>query len=770
MNRSYSGRTGFLAFLLTISVAGLYADNTVSSTTVYTQPAGALFYVDGQQFTSAATFLWPQGSKHTLSISPVQQSYTNNTQYAFTGWKDSTGILATTDPVVVVTADPGITWFEATLTLQYAITLDIINCPPGPGACRSPGTVFVNNTPYSVSTNVYVNAGSVVTLQAVPSAGYVFNGWLGGIGNSSQAFLNSFTLNGPVVVAPQFLTAVVVTMATNPPGLQVLADRTAINTPVTLNWGIGTTHMLGAPPWQLDLHGNLWVFSSWSDGGNINHAYTTAPGNTLTLTATFVRGGNVAFLSNPQGLNLVVDGIAVGPPYNFVWSAGVPHTISAPPQQVDLNGNGWAFQSWSNGGAATQTVTLTAAQVAAGFRLTAAYAPSNQTTGQITVQSSPPGVDILENGVDCITPCTIQSTIGSQVYLSAPASVQAAPNTRLALLGWVDGAPATRTITVTSGTQTFTANYQSAYLLTATASPAGAATLHFAPSSPDGFYAAPASVTISATAGAGYRFDQWGGDASGTSPNVTVVMSQPHTLQAVLDRTGNDGIDAISNAAGTTPENAVAPGSIISITGPKLASETASGPASPLAQTLAGVTVTVGEQLLPLIFVSPGQINAQLPSSLAPGQYTLTVQSTGQPGAIGIFTVERNAPGLFSHEISGQPYWIAMHADGSYVTPARPARRGETVTGLGTGFGPFQPRPPDGFAVPASGVFPLVDRVELEFSDKTLQPVFTGAAVGHVGVTAVRFLIADPLPAASTIEVKAQVNGQASNTVLLPME
>jgi len=592
----------------------------------------------------------------------------------------------------------------------------------------------------------------------------------GGIGNSSQAFLNSFTLNGPVVVAPQFLTAVVVTMVTNPPGLRVFTDRTAVITPVTLDWGIGTTHMLGAPPWQVDIHGSLWVFSSWSDGGSINHAYTTAPGNTLTLTATFVPGGNVALMTNPQGLNLIVDGIALGPPYNFVWSAGAPHTISAPLQQVDTNGNGWAFQSWSNGGAAAQTLTLTPAQIATGFRLTATYVPSSQTTGQISVQSSPPGVDILENGADCITPCTVQGTIGSQVYLSAPASAQTAPNTELALLGWADGGPPTRTVIVASGTQTLTANYRSDYLLTATASAAGAATLQFSPSSPNGFYAAPAAVAVSATVAQGYRFDHWEGDASGTSPNVTVVMSQPRTIQAVLDRTGNDGIDTISNAAGTTPEDGVAAGSIISITGPKLASGTVSGPASPLAQTLAGVTVTVGEQLLPLIFVSPGQINAQLPSSLTAGQYMLTVQSTGQPDATGIFTLERNAPGLFSHEISGQAYWVAMHADGSYVTPTSPARRGETVTGLGTGFGPFHPEPPDGFAVPSSGVYPLVDAVELEFSGKTLQPDFTGAAVGHVGITAVRFLIADPLPTASTIEIKAQVNGQASNTVLLPLE
>ncbi len=362
MNRSYSGLSGVLVLLLTFCAAALCADTTVSSTTVYTLPAGATFYVDGQQFTSAATFLWPQGSKHTLSITPLQQAYTGNTRYAFTGWTVSTGILTTSNPVVIITADPGISSYEATLTLQYAITLDIINCAPSPSACSSPGTVFVNNTPYSVSTNVFLNAGSAITLEAVPNSGFVFTGWLGGIGNSSQAYLNLFTLNGPVVVAPEFLAAVAVTMATNPPGLQVLADRTTVITPVTLDWGIGTTHMLGASPWQTDVHGSLWVFSSWSDGGGINHAYTTSPMNTLTLTATFVPGGNVTFLTNPQGLNLTVDGVAVGPPYNYVWAAGVVHAVSAASRQVDINGNGWAFQSWSNRGPATQTLALTAAQ------------------------------------------------------------------------------------------------------------------------------------------------------------------------------------------------------------------------------------------------------------------------------------------------------------------------------------------------------------------------------------------------------------------------
>ena len=238
----------------------------------------------------------------------------------------------------------------------------------------------------------------------------------------------------------------------------------------------------------------------------------------------------------------------------------------------------------------------------------------------------------------------------------------------------------------------------------------------------------------------------------------------------MLKRTGNDGINSITNAAAPGLGDAVAPGSIISIYGPKLAAGTETGPASPLAQTLEGVTVTIGDQLLPLLLVSPGQINAQLPSGLGIGEQTLTVHHPGQPDAVGVFTAQRNAPGLLSQQISGRPYWVAMHADGSLVTPKSPARRGETVTALGTGFGPFHPQPPDGFAVPDAGTFPLADPAELEFSGKVVKPDFTGAAPGRVGITEVRFRIADPFPANATIEVKMRVDGHESNTVLLPLE
>ena len=92
-----------------------------------------------------------------------------------------------------------------------------------------------------------------------------------------------------------------------------------------------------------------------------------------------------------------------------------------------------------------------------------------------------------------------------------------------------------------------------------------------------------------------------------------------------------------------------------SIYGQNLSADTVIGPASPLKQTLDNVTVTANGYLFPLWFVSPLQINAQVPWELTPGTYTLTVQSPGQPNVTGQFTVSPRARRLYrnrTHRIS----------------------------------------------------------------------------------------------------------------------
>ena len=155
---------------------------------------------------------------------------------------------------------------------------------------------------------------------------------------------------------------------------------------------------------QTDLYGKLWVFNFWSDGGPATHTYVMPSQAVVVLTVKFVPGGRATFLTNPPSLALNIDGRSDWSSYNFVWAAGVPHTLSAP-QQVDAAGHGWAFKSWSNGGAATQVVLPSNAEIATGFRLTANFTPTSQTTAQTVIQTSRAGLHLLVNGADCVTPC-----------------------------------------------------------------------------------------------------------------------------------------------------------------------------------------------------------------------------------------------------------------------------------------------------------------------------------------------------------------------------
>jgi uncharacterized protein (TIGR03437 family) len=111
-----------------------------------------------------------------------------------------------------------------------------------------------------------------------------------------------------------------------------------------------------------------------------------------------------------------------------------------------------------------------------------------------------------------------------------------------------------------------------------------------------------------------------------------------------------------------------------------------------------------------------------------------------------------------------------MHEDGSPVSIDSPARHGEIVTMLGTGFGPYDHRPLDGFPVPQDAAYQLADAVSVVFGDAIVTPVSAAAAAGRVGMTAMRVQITEDFPHTTTIEVKVRVNGRESNTILLPLE
>jgi uncharacterized protein (TIGR03437 family) len=179
----------------------------------------------------------------------------------------------------------------------------------------------------------------------------------------------------------------------------------------------------------------------------------------------------------------------------------------------------------------------------------------------------------------------------------------------------------------------------------------------------------------------------------------------------------------------------------------------------------------VNKILMPLLFVSPGQINAQVPVELGDGTYTLTVQWFGQQPVTGSFTVKRNAPGIYTQSNPQNiPLGAALHQDGTLVTMDSPARRNEIVSLYGTGFGPLKQTVVDGFPAPLTPLLPTTDTVMVNAGGVTLPAVWAGAAPTLVGTDIVQVKIVDAIPSGTTIDLNITAGGSSSATIQLPVQ
>jgi uncharacterized protein (TIGR03437 family) len=284
-----------------------------------------------------------------------------------------------------------------------------------------------------------------------------------------------------------------------------------------------------------------------------------------------------------------------------------------------------------------------------------------------------------------------------------------------------------------------------------------------------------------------YKFIIWGEDLSSKSLEEHIVIHGPTSVVAHMKKEPSISPAGIRNAAGDTPDGTVAPGSIISIYGTGLADDLEIGPSNPLAQFIGNVYLTVNDSLLPVIFVSPSQINAQLLSGLPDGEHTLVVHNIGKPDISGKFTVKRNAPGVFYNVMEdGMPLVAALHEDGTPINQESPARKGETISFFGTGLGNYDRPIIDGFLLPGTEIYKLVDPVKVlagvprpdaleagqaaETPVAVRDPAFAGGAAGMVGTSLIRVTLDADLPASKVLELSISVNGSQSNKVQLPIE
>jgi uncharacterized protein (TIGR03437 family) len=205
----------------------------------------------------------------------------------------------------------------------------------------------------------------------------------------------------------------------------------------------------------------------------------------------------------------------------------------------------------------------------------------------------------------------------------------------------------------------------------------------------------------------------------------------------------------VVNAASFTPapQNFVAPGSLISIFGSQLTSgSTLSAASLPLPTRLAGTTVQVNGAPIPLIYASPGQINAQLPFELNPAEpAALRVASVNRTSAPEALRVQSAAPGIFA-----------------VLSLGRPA--GAPISIFATGLGEVAPPLPSGAGAPAAPLSRTTKEPVVTVGGQRASVLFSGLAPLFAGLYQVDAVIpagVNPGPA----EVVLEIEDRRSNTV-----
>lgn len=217
---------------------------------------------------------------------------------------------------------------------------------------------------------------------------------------------------------------------------------------------------------------------------------------------------------------------------------------------------------------------------------------------------------------------------------------------------------------------------------------------------------------------------------------------------------------ALVNAASYEP--VVAPGSLAALFGNGLALQTLAANSLPLPATLAGVTVKIGGRFAPLFFVSPSQINLQVPNGLTANTATIEVfnNSSTTPIQTGTVTLAEAAPGLFTSNANGVGQAVALNADYSRnadfeLTPgARPELAGGVVVLFATGIGATTPSVPDGQAAPASPAAMDMGTPIVTIGGVNAPVLFSGLTPGLVGVWQLNVRIPDSLPTNLTTSLR----------------
>jgi uncharacterized protein (TIGR03437 family) len=231
----------------------------------------------------------------------------------------------------------------------------------------------------------------------------------------------------------------------------------------------------------------------------------------------------------------------------------------------------------------------------------------------------------------------------------------------------------------------------------------------------------------------------------GLTPNATITGPVTGSLDPTPVIRTSLGVISASAFGGFS---ALAPGSWMEIYGFNLANVVSqlwgsadfNGNLAPTA--LGGTTVTIGGLPAYIDFVSPEQVNAQVPSGVGTGPQPVVVTTAGGSSVASTITVNRVQPGLLAPAVFKLPagqYVAALFPDGvTFVlppisgVPTRRAKPGDTIIFYGVGFGPVTPEIAAGQIVTQTNQLQSI--FQTSFAGTPANVTFSGLTGGFLGL------------------------------------
>ena len=192
----------------------------------------------------------------------------------------------------------------------------------------------------------------------------------------------------------------------------------------------------------------------------------------------------------------------------------------------------------------------------------------------------------------------------------------------------------------------------------------------------------------------------------------------------------------------------VASGGLMTVLGTNLSATNQAASGSPLPTVINDSCLVVGGVAAPLLFVSPAQVNAQVPA-LATGKVSMTMHTPGGISNAFSVTVLPGAPAVFHTVTVGDQTnlpTVVRFANGLVVTSTNPVHRGDTLSIYLTGLGKVNPPVADGVAAPSSPLSETLITPSVQVGGVDASVQFSGLVPGYVGLYLLNVTVSPSAP------------------------